>query len=158
MINLQHNQAKLSVDTDPQGDLLHFLRETCTDPSVRFGCGSGHCGACTVLIDGQALNACTTPVWSSDGKKIQTAMGLTDDAVGKIVLAAFIEEQAAQCGYCISGILMRITGLLKQTPGADETQIKDSLSRHLCRCGAHVRILRAVLLAQKNLQHAHTLP
>ena len=110
------------------------------------------------MIDGQAQNACTTPVWSGDARHIQTAQGLADDEVGRVVLAAFVEEQAAQCGYCISGILMRITGLLKHNPDANEVQIKDSLSRHLCRCGAHARILRAVLLAQKNIQHANTLP
>jgi nicotinate dehydrogenase subunit A len=158
MIKLQHNLAKRSSDADPQGDLLHFLRDACADASVRFGCGSGHCGACTVLIDGQAQNACTTPVWSGDGRHIQTAQGLADDEIGRVVLAAFVDEQAAQCGYCISGILMRITGLLKHNPGANEAQIKDSLSRHLCRCGAHARILRAVLMAQKNVQHANTLP
>lgn len=158
MIKLQHNLAKRSSAADPQGDLLNFLRDACADASVRFGCGSGHCGACTVLIDGQAQNACTTPVWSGDGRHIQTAQGLADDEIGRVVLAAFVDEQAAQCGYCISGILMRITGLLKHNPGANEAQIKDSLSRHLCRCGAHARILRAVLLAQNNIQHANTLP
>ena len=158
MIHLQHNQSNISLSADPQGDLLHFLREKCADASVRFGCGSGHCGACTVLIDGQAQNACSTPVWSGEGRHIQTAQGLPEDEVGRVVLAAFVEEQAAQCGYCISGILVRITGLLKQHPDADEAQIKETLSRHLCRCGAHARILRAVHLAQKKLQNANTLP
>jgi nicotinate dehydrogenase subunit A len=83
---------------------------------------------------------------------------LPEDEVGRIVLAAFVEEQAAQCAYCISGILVRITGLLKNQPNASVTEIKDSLSRHLCRCGAHARIMRAVLLAQKNIQHVTTLP
>jgi len=85
MIKLQHNRDQVSSTQDPQGDLLHFLREQCSDASVRFGCGSGHCGACTVLIDGQAQNACTTPVWSGEGKHIQTAKGLPEDEVGRIV-------------------------------------------------------------------------
>lgn len=158
MIKLQHNRDQVSSTQDPQGDLLHFLREQCSDASVRFGCGSGHCGACTVLINGQAQNSCTTPVWAGEGKHIQTAKGLPEDEVGRIVLAAFVKEQAAQCAYCISGILVRITGLLKNQPNASVAEIKDSLSRHLCRCGAHARILRAVLLAQKNIQHVTTLP
>jgi nicotinate dehydrogenase subunit A len=158
MIKIRHNLIDQTLSADPQGDLLHFLRGPCADASVRFGCGSGHCGACTVLIDGQAQNACTTPVWAGDGRHILTAQGLADDEVGRVVLAAFIEEQAAQCGYCISGILVRITALLNQCPDATETQIKDCLSRHLCRCGAHARILRAVYLAQKNIHYATTLP
>jgi nicotinate dehydrogenase subunit A len=147
------NQFTHTLDAAPNGFLVHLLRGPCGDGSVRLGCGSGHCGACTVLVDGQAENACTIPVWSSEGREIQTAQGLPKDPLGRIVLEAFIAEQAAQCGYCISGILMRVTGLLKQHPHAEDAQIKEVLSRHLCRCGAHVRILRAVKLAQKNIQH-----
>lgn len=155
MVSFHLNQTGLTTQADPNGDVLHFLRSSCADKSVRFGCGGGQCGACTVLIDDQAQNACTTPLWACEGRRVQTAQGLVDDPVGQTVLAAFIEEQAAQCGYCISGILMRITALLKQSPDADESVIKEHLSRHLCRCGAHARILRAVRLSQQKLRSAH---
>ena len=158
MVSFHLNQSSLTTLADPNGDVLHFLRSSAADKSVRFGCGGGQCGACTVLIDDQPQNACTTPLWACEGRRVQTAQGLVDDKVGQTVLESFMEEQAGQCGYCISGILVRITGLLKQHPDADEAQIKQTLSRHLCRCGAHARILRAVRLAQKNLQHANTLP
>jgi nicotinate dehydrogenase subunit A len=158
MVSFHLNQSSLTTQADPNGDVLHFLRSDGSDTSVRFGCGGGQCGACTVLIDGQAQNACTTPLWACEGRRVQTAQGLVDDTIGQTVLAAFIEEQAAQCGYCISGILMRITALLKHNPDADESVIKEQLSRHLCRCGAHARILRAVQRSQQKLRSAHVIP
>lgn len=157
MTTLQHNQHAITLKGSPQALLLHELREQCSDASVRFGCGTEHCGACTVLVDGVPQNSCSLPVWAAEGRHVQTAQGLPDDAIGRVVLQAFIDEQAAQCGFCVSGILMRITALLQQQPDADETLIRDTLSRHLCRCGAHTRILRAVRLAQKNLSHASSL-
>ena len=158
MVSFHLNQSSLTTQADPNGVVLHFWRSDGSDTSVRFGCGGGQCGACTVLIDGQAQNACTTPLWACEGRRVQTAQGLVDDTVGQTVLAAFIEEQAAQCGYCISGILMRITALLKHNPDADESVIKEQLSRHLCRCGAHARILRAVQRSQQKLRSAHVIP
>jgi nicotinate dehydrogenase subunit A len=155
--DIKHNHRKVKLNADPNAFLLHVLREQCDDASVRYGCGSQHCGACTVLIDGQAENACGVPVWSVEGRNVQTAQGLPDDAVGRVVLQAFIEEQAAQCGFCGSGILMRVTALLKQQPSANEALIRETLSRHLCRCGAHARILRAVRLAQKNLKNENVI-
>jgi nicotinate dehydrogenase subunit A len=153
-----HNHRECTLDAAPNAVLLHVLRAQCSDASVRFGCGSEHCGACTVLIDGQAENACSVPVWAAEGRHVQTAQGLSDHPIGKWVLQAFIDEQAAQCGYCGSGILVRITALLQRQPNADEVLIRDTLSRHLCRCGAHVRILRAVRLAQKRiLAHASSI-
>ena len=158
MTTFQHNQQTVTPEAAPHTFLLHVLREQCADASVRFGCGTEHCGACTVLVDGQAENACSLPVWAAEGRQVETAQGLREHPIGQWVLQAFIDEQAAQCGYCSSGILMRVTGLLQQHPNADETLIRDTLSRHLCRCGAHARILRAVRLAQKNLHHARALP
>lgn len=158
MISFQLNQSSLTTQADPSVDVLHFLRSSCSDTSVRFGCGGGQCGACTVVIDDQAQNACSTPLWACEGRHILTAQGLVDDKIGQTVLAAFIEEQAGQCGYCISGILMRMTALLKQHPDAEENVIKEHLSRHLCRCGAHARILRAVRLSQQKLRSAHDIP
>lgn len=153
MTEIQHNHRSVKLNAAPNEFLLHVLRSQCDDASVRFGCGSEHCGACTVLVDGQAENACSLPVWSAEGRHVQTAQGLPNDPVGRVVLQAFIDEQAAQCGFCSSGILMRVTGLLQQQPQADEALIRDTLSRHLCRCGAHARILRAVRLAQQQLNH-----
>lgn len=155
--NINLNQRAVNVDAAPNAFLLYVLRSQCEDPSVRFGCGSGHCGACTVLVDGKAENACTLPLWAADGRHVQTARGLSDDPTGRVVLQAFIDEQAAQCGFCGSGILVRITGMLSERPDADEALIRETLSRHLCRCGAHARILRAVRLAQKNLNHERSL-
>jgi aerobic-type carbon monoxide dehydrogenase small subunit (CoxS/CutS family) len=154
---IKHNHRTCTLGGESSAFLLHVLREQCSDASVRFGCGSEHCGACTVLLDGQAENACSLPVWAAEGRHVQTAQGLPDDPIGHVVLQAFMDEQAAQCGFCGSGILMRITSLLQQTPDADETLIRDTLSRHLCRCGAHVRILRAVRLAQQRLRHDSSL-
>ena len=153
VITIQHNATTCSLEAAPNAFLLHVLREQCADASVRFGCGSEHCGACTVLVDGKAENACSLPVWAAEGCHVKTAQGLPDDPIGRVVLQAFIDEQAAQCGFCGSGILMRITGLLQQHPDANEALIRDTLSRHLCRCGAHIRILRAVRLAQQRLSH-----
>ena len=157
MTTIKHNHRTCTLEGEPSAFLLHVLREQCSDASVRFGCGSEHCGACTVLLDGQAENACSLPVWAAEGRHVQTAQGLPDDPIGHVVLQAFMDEQAAQCGFCGSGILMRITSLLQRTPDADETLIRDTLSRHLCRCGAHVRILRAVRLAQQRLSHDNSL-
>lgn len=153
MTQIQHNHCTRTLEATSNDFLLHLLRSQCADPSVRFGCGTGHCGACTVLVNGQAENACSLPDWAAEDKHIQTAQGLVEDPIGRVVLQAFMDEQAAQCGFCISGILMRVTGLFKQNIDADETQIRDALSRHLCRCAAHMRILRAVRLAQKNLKN-----
>ena len=154
---IQHNHRSITLKGSSQAFLLHELREQCSDATVRFGCGTEHSGACTVLVDGVAQNSCSLPVWAAEGRHVQTAQGLSEDPIGRVVLQAFIDEQAAQCGYCVSGILMRVTGLLQQHPDANEALIRDTLSRHLCRCGAHTRILRAVRLAQKNLSHVSSL-
>jgi nicotinate dehydrogenase subunit A len=157
MTTIQHNHCSITLKGSPQAFLLHELREQCSDSSVRFGCGSGHCGACSVLVDGVAQNSCSLPVWAAEGHHVQTAQGLPDHPIGRIVLQAFLDEQAAQCGYCVSGILIRITALLQKQPDADEALIQETLSKHLCRCGAHTRILRAVRLAQRNLHHVSPL-
>ena len=151
MTAIRHNGKACDLSGLPNSVLLYALRSDCKDPSVRFGCGTGHCGACTVLIDGQAENACTAPLWVAEQHEITTAQGLSHDPVGQVVLQAFLDEQAAQCGYCINGIMLRITGLLTKSPAASIGQVRETLSRHLCRCGAHTRILRAVVLAQQRL-------
>ena len=151
MTAIRHNGKACDLPGSPNSVLLYALRSAGNDPSVRFGCGTGHCGACTVLIDGQAENACTLALWAAEQHEVTTAQGLARDPVGQVVLQAFLDEQAAQCGYCINGIMLRITGLLTKSPAASIGQVREALARHLCRCGAHTRILRAVALAQQRL-------
>ncbi len=124
--------------------LLYLLRNDLDFKGSRFGCGTGNCGACTVMVDGHAVQSCTTPLWSVAGKEIWTIEGLAADPVGALVREAFLEEQAAQCGYCINGIIVSVTALLKCTALPGQSEISEALNRHLCRCGTHVRILRAV--------------
>jgi nicotinate dehydrogenase subunit A len=145
------NNRTVDLPADDHKTLLGALRAAEEDLSVRFGCGTEHCGACTVIIDQRAENACTYPLSATKGKDIVTAQGLNEHPVGQHVLRAFIEEQAAQCGYCINGIMLRLTALFIAIPSADEDKLRETLSRNLCRCGAHSRILRAAKRAQKNL-------
>ncbi len=151
MVKIKHNNKQQSIESSAGAQLYHALRTTCADASVRYGCGSGHCGACTVLVNGQAENSCSTPSWSVENAEIMTPSGLKEDPVGKVVLGAFLKEQAAQCGYCINGIMMRLTGLFRKEKNASDQQITEALSRHLCRCGAHLRILKAAKLARNQL-------
>lgn len=109
----------------------------------RFGCGTGLCGACFVLLDGHPAPACDTPLWSAAGKVVTTVEGLREHPL----LAAFLAEQAAQCGYCVSGILVSAAALLDRDPRPGERAVAEALDRHLCRCGAHGRMVRAVLRA-----------
>jgi len=151
MTTIRHNNQDYAVESAPHAQLYQALRTTCSDASVRYGCGSGHCGACTVLVNGQAENSCSTPSWSIDKAEVMTPNGLQNDPLGKIVLEVFIEQQAAQCGYCINGIMMRLTGLFKKDKHATDSKITEALTRHLCRCGAHVRILKAAKLARDQI-------
>ena len=133
-----------SQNLDPNAKLLYTIRNECDSKEVRFGCGAGNCGACTVLIDGVPDQSCNVPNWSVANKTVTTAAGLKNDPIGKLVLEAFLAEQAAQCGYCINGILMSVTALLKANSKPSSEQINESLNRHLCRCGTHLRIFRAI--------------
>jgi nicotinate dehydrogenase subunit A len=125
------------VQADPATPLIYVLRNDLGLKGVRFGCGTGHCGSCTVVMDGRAIQSCDTPLWSAAGKQITTVEGLGE---GHPLREAFLEEQAAQCGYCINGILMSVSSLKNPT----EEQLFKALDRHLCRCGTHVRILKAI--------------
>ncbi len=138
------NGRARQVQVDPATPLLYVLRNDLEQKGTRFGCGTGACGACTVLVDGHALQSCDVTIEAVAGRTVLTTEGLADDPVGAMVRQAFIAEQAAQCGYCINGILLSVTALLTRdtTPGRE--QINEALNRHLCRCGTHVRILRAV--------------
>ncbi len=141
------NGAAVEIEAGADTPLLYALRNDLQLKGTRFGCGSGQCGACFVLIDGHATPACDTPLWSAAGKTITTVEGLGAGDTLHVLQQAFIAEQAAQCGYCTSGILIRAAALLKTNPRPTETEVRSALDRNLCRCGSHNRVVRAVLRA-----------
>jgi nicotinate dehydrogenase subunit A len=141
------NGAEAVVDADPDSPLLYALRNDLELKGTRFGCGSGQCGACFVLIDGHAAPACDTPLWSAAGKRITTVEGLGAPGSLHPLQEAFLAEQAAQCGYCTSGILISAAALLASNPKPTESEVRAALDRNLCRCGSHNRMVRAVLRA-----------
>jgi len=152
MISLNVNGKTEEVDADPATPLLYVLRDHLQLNGAKFGCGLGQCGACTVLVDGRAVFACVTPVSTLAGRRVTTLEGLgTPEKPGR-VQRAFIAEQAAQCGYCISGIAVAAAALLSSNHNPSETQVRQALDRNLCRCGAHNRVVRAVLRAAKEMQ------
>ena len=142
------NGSARSVDSrDPAQPLLYVLRNALGLTGAKYGCGLGQCGACTVLIDGEATRSCLLPVSAAAGKKITTIEGLGTPDKPHPVQAAFIAEQAAQCGYCANGMVMTTAALLQKNPQPTLEQAKDTLAGNLCRCGTHHRILRAVMRA-----------
>lgn len=148
-MKLHVNGREHEVAAEPDTPLLYVLRDDLRLNGAKYGCGLGQCGACTVIVEGEAVFSCVTPIAVLEGKKITTLEGLgTAEKPGR-VQAAFIDEQAAQCGFCIPGMVMRATALLARTPEPSEAQIRTALQPHLCRCGTHMRILRAVKKAAK---------
>jgi nicotinate dehydrogenase subunit A len=144
------NGRRVEVDAEPDTPLLYVLRNDLRMNGAKFGCGLGQCGACTVLAEGEAIFSCITPLARVQGKRITTVEGLgTQEKPGKLQ-QAFIDEQAAQCGYCIAGMLMRAAGLLEKSPHPSEEQILQALQPNLCRCGTHMRIVRAVKRASQS--------
>jgi nicotinate dehydrogenase subunit A len=141
---LEVNGVVRSVDAEPGTPLLLVLRNELGLTAAKLGCGVEQCRACAVLVDGEAVTSCTTPVETVVGKRIVTAEGL--GAPGRLhpVQRAFVEEQATQCGYCIPGMVIGAVALLERTPAPTDAEIRQSLAGHLCRCGTHPRILRAV--------------
>jgi aerobic-type carbon monoxide dehydrogenase small subunit (CoxS/CutS family) len=141
IVNDETRQLTLPEDTP----LLMVLRQDFELKGTRMGCGEGQCGACTVLVDGRPMQSCSTPLWSVATQKITTIEGLSDRGVMGRVQQAFLDEQAAQCGYCTNGIIMTLAGLMARAPLPTRHEVLEVLDeRHLCRCGAHVRILRAI--------------
>lgn len=136
------NGVEHVVQADPKTPLLDVLRDDLGLPGTRFGCGAGECGACHVLVDGVSLASCNLPLWGLQGKQVTTVEGLAP-----ALAAAFVAEQAVQCGYCCSGVLIGAAALLRHTPSPTEAEVRAALDGHLCRCGAHNRIVRAVLRA-----------
>ena len=149
IIKLNVNGTEHTVEADPASALLGALRNQLGLTGTRYVCGANQCGACNVLIEGQAVAACDTPLWAAAGKKIVTVGGLGTPERPHPLQRAFIAEQACQCGYCLSGILISAAGLLKRNPNPSEVEVRAALDRNLCRCGAHNRIVRAVQRAAK---------
>jgi nicotinate dehydrogenase subunit A len=148
-VRLRVNGEERSVQAAPDASLLSVLRGTLGLTATHFGCGANQCGACNVLVDGQAVASCDTPLWAAAGKDITTVEGLGTPERPHPLQRAFIAEQAMQCGYCISGILVSAAALLRRNPDPSEADVRDALDRNLCRCGAHNRIVRAVLRAAR---------
>ncbi|MES2363724.1 MAG: (2Fe-2S)-binding protein [Pseudomonadota bacterium] len=144
---LQVNGRTRTVEGDENTPLLYVLRNDCDLKGTRFGCGVAQCGSCHVLVDGASVPACDTPLWAVEGKAVVTVEGLAKGGKLHRLQQAFIDEQAAQCGYCLSGILISAAALLRQNPHPSEAEVREELDKHLCRCGSHNRIVRAVLRA-----------
>ena len=136
-----------SVECDPDAPLLHVLRHQLGKPGTRFGCGVGLCGACFVLLDGKPAPSCDTPMWAADGKTVVTVEGLRDGDELHPVQQAMLDEQAAQCAYCVTGVIMSGAALLERSPHPDRAEVVEALDRNLCRCGAQRRMVAAVLRA-----------
>ncbi|MFS8975954.1 (2Fe-2S)-binding protein [Cupriavidus necator] len=141
---LQVNHAEHSLSVAPDTPLLYILRNDLACNGPKYGCGLGQCGACTVLVDGMAARSCVLPVRAVVGHEVTTLEGLGTPTQPDPVQQAFIDEQAAQCGYCLNGMIMTAKALLAQNPDPDEAQIREALRFNLCRCGTHVEIVRAV--------------
>jgi aerobic-type carbon monoxide dehydrogenase small subunit (CoxS/CutS family) len=154
MITLHVNGKPHAVDADPATPLLYVLTDQLQLNGAKYGCGLGQCGSCTVLVDGEAVFSCVVPISVLSGKKITTLEGLgTPDAPGP-VQRAFIAEQAAQCGFCIPGMIVRAQALLSRNPAPTMDEIRRHMSPNLCRCGTHMRILRAVARAAREPKEA----
>ncbi len=153
-VGIKVNGVQRELSLPAETSLLHLLRNDLELNSPKYGCGLGECGACTVLVDGMAARACVIPAAGVAGREITTLEGL--GCIGDLhpVPQAFIEEQAAQCGYCLSGMIMMTVSLLAHTPHPDDLQIRQALSGNLCRCGAHLEIIKAVHRAAELMAQA----
>ena len=149
---IQVNGRQHEVAAAPETPLLYVLRNDLKLKGARFGCGLGQCGACTVLVDGKAVQSCDLPLSAAAGKPVTTIEGIATSSKPHPLQQAFIDEQAAQCGYCITGIIMAAKALLDANPSPSEAQIRAALKGNLCRCGTHHRILRAVRRAAEQMK------
>lgn len=151
-VTLNVNGARHRIEADPATPLLYVLRDDLKLNAAKFGCGLGQCGSCMVMVDGEAVLSCVTPVMLVDGRAIITVEGLgTVEAPGPIQ-TAFIEAQAAQCGYCIPGMMMSAQALLQKNAAPTDEEIRTALATNLCRCGTHMRILAAIRRAGELMQ------
>lgn len=153
-VKMTVNGKAVEVTADPDSPVLFALREHLGLTSVHLGCGANQCGACHVILDGHAVPACDTPLWAVAGKSVTTLEGLGTPEAPHALQRAFIAEQAMQCGYCTAGIINTAAALLKQKPDPTEAEVRSALDRNLCRCGAHNRIVRAVMRAAKEMARA----
>ncbi|NMV39445.1 (2Fe-2S)-binding protein [Ralstonia insidiosa] len=148
-ITLHVNGRAVDVNVSPEMPLLYALRNDLSLKGPRFGCGLGQCGACSVLIDGVVQRSCVLPVGAAAGRPITTLEGMGTPEKPDPLQQAFIDEQAVQCGYCINGMLIAARSLLNTNPKPTEAQVKEALASNLCRCGTHMRIVRAILKASE---------
>lgn len=148
------NGVSRTSDAEPDTPLLYILRNDLKLKGAKFGCGLGQCGACMVLIDGHNVMSCDTPLWSVAGKSVTTIEGLGTLESQHALQRAFIGEQAAQCGYCVAGVIMSAAALLSKNPDPSEDEIKQALARNLCRCGTHTRMIKAVQRAARDMRGA----
>lgn len=151
VFDLTVNGAPVRLDVPREASLLHVLRNDLSLNGPKFGCGLGECGACTVWVDGIAARACVIPAQGVAGRAITTLEGIGTPTHPHPVQQAFIDEQAAQCGYCLNGMVMMVAALLARQPDADEGDIRRELSGNLCRCGSHVEIVKAALRAARSI-------
>jgi nicotinate dehydrogenase subunit A len=151
---LDVNGRTHEIDVDPKTPLLYVLRDELKLNAAKFGCGLGQCGSCTVMVDGEAVLSCVTPVMALEGRKVTTLEGLGTLEAPAPIQTAFIELQAAQCGYCIPGMMMTAQALLQKNPEPSEREIRDALKTNLCRCGTHMRILAAIKRAGQLMKSA----
>jgi nicotinate dehydrogenase subunit A len=154
IFNIHVNGKPHTVDTDSSTPLLYVLRDDLALNGAKFGCGLGQCGACTVMLGKQAVLSCVTPVSAVQQRPVKTVEGLGSAARPSLLQRAFIEEQAAQCGYCIAGMIMRAQALLESNPSPTDAEIRRHMAINLCRCGTHMRILRAVRRAADEMKTA----
>lgn len=152
LVQFTINGQAVGFELDSDTLLVYVLRNDLKLKGTRFGCGTGNCGSCTVLIDDQPVQSCDVPLWSLAGKHVTTIEGLGSPQRPHPIQAAFIDEQAAQCGYCINGMMMTLAGLLKKTSDPTDDELIAALDRHLCRCGTHMRILNAARRAIVSLK------
>ena len=148
-IPLKVNDKSRIVDTDPSTPLLYVLRNDLGLNGPRFGCGLSQCGACTVIMEGKTVRSCSVPVSAARNRSITTLEGLGSVARPHFIQKAFSEEQAAQCGFCMNGMIMTAKVLLDRNPNPTDAEIKQALDPNLCRCGSHLRVLRAVKRAAR---------
>lgn len=146
------NQKEVNVDASSQTPLLYVLRNDLNTNASKFGCGQGQCGACSVLVDGESARSCVLPLSAIEGKSITTLEGLGDRNHPHPVQQGFIDEQAMQCGYCANGMMMAAVALLEKNSNPDDKAIKQALDKHICRCGTHTRIIKAVKRASILMQ------
>lgn len=150
-LTIHVNGGNHTVAADPETPLLYILRNDLKLKGARFGCGLGQCGACTVLVDGKPVQSCDFPLSAAVGTKVTTVEGLAPDGKLHPLQQAFITEQAAQCGYCVTGIIMAAKALLDANPRPSDAELRAALKGNLCRCGTHQRILRAIHRAAEEL-------